>query len=449
MEFRIMKGLIYLIVISLFTFVACDEENLNTYSEEDSITTPKLPYEEIPQKEYTIDLKQWDIPSDGTQPVKTTDNLQAAIDWAVSEGYGIIKLPAGHYLVGKYGNAVYQAGIELKSNMAFLLDEDAILEMAPNDKWNSAVIQVKRKQNVFISGGTILGDRDNHIYTPRDNGSDAHDEGHLILIEAESEYVTVENMTLSKATGDGILLVAHGEEGSSVKHVDIRRNNIFNNRRQGISIVGGTDILIEENEIHHINGTAPQFGIDIESLDYTSADILIRDNHFHHNSGGDIVNTDGCRVIVEDNILEQGEGSEYVDGPLVYWKNADMTIRGNDITMLSQSVNTWHGIIMYSNDKPKTNPATTYIYENTLNNCGVYMYKGADLEIRDNHFINGHMAFKEMTNLKIVNNRFEEESHFPWIFSFKTVTGEANGNTVDGEIYEIPLSSTPYSAYLK
>src|SRR5690606_5564281 len=84
-----------------------------------------IPYAEIPGDEYMIELDRWDIPNNRTSPEKTTDNLQAAIDWAVSEGYGRIHLPAGHYLIGKYGNDIYQAGIELKSNMAFLLEKVA------------------------------------------------------------------------------------------------------------------------------------------------------------------------------------------------------------------------------------------------------------------------------------------------------------------------------------
>ncbi|BAX82611.1 hypothetical protein [Labilibaculum antarcticum] len=133
-----------------------------------------MPYNQILKKRYVIDVKHWDIPTNGTNPVKTTDNLQVAIDWAVAEGYGVIRLPAGHYLIGKYGNDVYQAGIELKSKMAFVLNKDAIIEMAPNDKWNYSAIAITRKEYVVISGCTILGDRYEHTYTPRENDGQLH-----------------------------------------------------------------------------------------------------------------------------------------------------------------------------------------------------------------------------------------------------------------------------------
>ena len=366
-----------------------------------------FPYASISSKTYEIDVEKWEIPTNNTNPEKTTDNLQAAIDWAVGEGYGTIKLPKGRYLVGKYGNDIYQAGITLHSNIAFLLDKDAVIQMAPNDKWNYCVIAIKKKSNVVVSGGMLLGDRDNHTYTPRkSDGSIVHDEGHLICIEDESTNVTVQNTTLAKANGDGILLVGSPKgQAQKLQNITIKRNHFTDNRRQGVSIVGGKNILIEDNEIHHTSGTAPQFGVDLEGAGRLNQNVTIKKNYFHNNRGGDIVNTDGKNTLIEENILTQGDDSQYIDGPLVYWKNADMTVRKNSITMRTVSVNNWNGIIMYSNDNPKTNPATTYIQNNTLNNCGMYMYKGADLVIQNNFMDHGHLAFKEMSNLTLQNNK--------------------------------------------
>ncbi len=400
-----------------------------------------MPYGEISDSKYVIELDRWDIPHNRTNPEKTTDNIQKAIDWAVAEGYGQICLPKGHYLIGKYGNDIYQAGIELKSNMAFLLDKEATIEMAPNNKWNYCAIAIRNETFVVVSGGTILGDRDNHEFTPRtSDGSVVHDEGHLICIEGESTFVTIENMVLGKANGDGILIVGskRGEE-QKLKDIVIKRNNFSDNRRQGVSIVGGKDILIVDNEIHHTKGTSPQFGIDLEGAGRTNENVTIRQNYFHHNTGGDIVNTDGRNVLVENNILTQGVESKYIDGPIVYWKNADWTIRNNEITMLTPSVNNWNGIIMYSNDNEKVNPATTYIHDNTLYNCGMYMYKGADLEIKNNVMDNGHLAFWKMTNLTLENNKVDHENKC-WAYRFLEVSGKANGNTYSGDPFEIPLT---------
>jgi len=205
--------------------------------------------------EYVIELDRWNIPNNRSQPVKTTNNLQAAIDWAHEQGYNRVHLPDGQYLIGKYGNAIYQAGIVLYDNTQFTLSDNAVLEMHTNNKWNYCVIAATQKTNIIIRGGTIKGDRATHIFTPRQSDrATAHDEGHGICI-SRTTLVLVEKMRIKNLTGDGLLLV------SDVSDVTIRNNNISNNRRQGVSVVGGRRINIERNEIHHIRGTSPQFGV--------------------------------------------------------------------------------------------------------------------------------------------------------------------------------------------
>jgi len=405
----------------------------------------KIPYSQISSQTYTIELARWDIPNNRTQAEKTTDNIQAAIDWAVAEGYGIIRLPAGHYLIGKYGNSVYQAGIELHSNMAFLMDKNAILEMAPNDKWNYCAIAVTKKSHVVIAGGTIIGDKDEHTYTPRSSdGKTNHDEGHLICVQTLSEYVIVENMILEKATGDGVFLIAWGGDGSSVKHITIRNNNIGSNRRQGISVVGGSNLLIENNEIHHTKGANPGYGIDVESVNFTSRNVTMRSNYFHHNRG-DILSFDCLDCIIENNVLEQGEGSTYLDAAILYWNKSNLTIRNNVITQISQSVNNWNAVVMNSYGHDKTNPATTYIYNNTCNNCGFYMYTGKNLMVRDNILNNGHLVFQDFTNLNVFNNTITHDTKsINWAFRLRQIKGNASGNTYNGETHHLDLKNDSY-----
>ena len=418
------------------------EDSLKVLGPMSPITT--MPYASIPQTEYRIDITEWDIPNDRSNPIKTTDNLQAAIDWAVSKNYGIIRLPKGHYLIGKEWNSIYQGGIELKSNMAFLLDKEAIIEMAPNDKWNYCAIAVTEKANVVISGGTIRGDRYQHTYTPDSvTGMVAHDEGNLICIQNESEFVPVQNTVIEKANGDAILLVGQKGAGSSVKNITIVHNNLNDNRRQGISIVGGERIVIEYNEIHHTNGISPQFGIDIESLHYTSKDIRIRDNYFHHNHGGDIVNTDGKNVLVDQNTFEQGASNTYIDGPLVYHKKGDWTITNNSIQMDSPSVNGFNGIILYTDGKELSTTGKTTISNNKCDNCGFYISYSSNLTVKNNMLTDGHMVFQSITNLSLEKNEVTNIDEC-WAFRFLETSGSAVGNMYNGTDKLIPLSATPW-----
>jgi len=397
--------------------------------------------------EYIIDLTRWDIPSNRSNPVKTTDNLQAAIDWAVEQNFNRIVIPNGHFLIGKFGNAIYQRGIELESNIELILSSGTILEMAANDKWNYCVIAVNRKTNLVIRGGTIRGDRDDHIFTPRArDGATAHDEGHGICLQGNTTKVLVEDMLIERLTGDGLLLV------TEIEDITIRKNEIRTNRRQGVSVVGGTRIAITNNEIHHIRGTSPQFGIDIEGAGRNDQDILIRKNRFHHNRGGDIVNTSGKNVFIIDNVLDQGTpgfDNRYIDGPLVTWERTDNVIAHNTITMYDRSVNGLLGYIQYSGDRD-TNPSVTYVHDNVCNGCGMYMYDAGDVDIRRNKLKGYFLALNNVKNATVIDNQVSYgppgSPRYCWNYRIRDTTGFAKGNLLEGQPFNLPFSSKPWTS---
>ncbi len=391
-------------------------------------------------KEYIIDLNQWDIPTNNTNAIKTTANLQAAIDWAHDKGYTKVILPEGQYLVGEDVNEIYQGGIELHDDTEFVFNDGAVLSIDTNDKWNYCVISLNG-DNIIIRDGTIKGDRDTHIFTPRaSDGKTAHDEGHGICVWNKSNQVLVDNMIIQNVTGDGSLVL-------DAQDVTFSNNTIYNNRRQGISIVGGTRIEIKNNEIHHINGTSPQFGIDIEGAGRLDEDILIQNNYFHHNKGGDIVNTSGKDVYILDNVMEQGDGNVYVDGPIVSWHRTHNIIARNTITMISGSVNGRLGYIQYSSGGDKGHNRATYVHDNVCNSCGMYMYKSADADVRNNKFLGYFVSFSEFENVILKDNlvTFSEEHpnlRFCWSYRFNDVKGIASGNFLGDQLEEIPLSET-------
>ncbi|RBP47082.1 right-handed parallel beta-helix repeat-containing protein [Arenicella xantha] len=404
----------------------------------------KKPVLESPN-EYLIDLSNWGVPSNGTNALATTNGLQAALDWADSNGYNKVIIPNGTFLIGKYGNSIYQRGLELHSNMSLELSPNTVLKMAPNDKWNYCILALTGDTNVTIRGGTLIGDRNEHTYTPRSNdGKTAHDEGHGICIQSGSTRILVEDMTIRNLTGDGLLLV------NDIEDVTIRNNNIYNNRRQGVSLVGTLRVAIEANEIHHIKGTSPQFGIDIEGAGRSDKDILIRKNYFHHNRGGDIVSSTGRNTFIVDNVLEQGDGSSYIDGPLVTWHRSSHVIAHNKITMLSRSVNGLLGYIQYSSGGPKAHNEITYVHDNVCNGCGMYMYKSADADIRRNKWLGYFLALNEFDNATVIDNVTTTHTEpgspsYCWSYRIRDTTGQAAGNTHNGVAVNLPLSNVPWT----
>lgn len=401
---------------------------------------PALPAAPIvPASECTIDLAKHGIANDGTNPDATTDGINAAIDELVKGGCGHVKLPAGTYAIGKKTSDAYTGGIVLKSGMALEMDEGTVLKLRPTDTWAYCVIDISHAHDVIVRGGSIVGDRDEHTYKV------PGEEGHCICVEDESERVAIDRVKLSKAIGDGVLIVAQGEEGSSCKDVSITNSELFDNRRQGVSIVGGVRVLIEKNEIHHIQGTAPQFGIDIESLKYLSREITIRDNVFHHNKGGDFVNTDGRSVLFERNTMEDGDGNTYVDGPVIYWSNTDQVIRDNTIKMARGSANGKMGILEYSHKRPRTNPQRTVIEGNTLEGCSIDVMHDSRITLRKNRVNDAAIIVYFVDDVELFDNVIEKEGR-SYSYMIHESSGVASGNVLNGTPYEIAITKdAPWS----
>ena len=259
----------------------------------------------------------------------------------------------------------------------------------------------------------------------------------------------VENIEISDVTGDGVYVKSDKKNLGS--DITIRRNNIHHTNRQGVSIVGGLRVKIEENEIHHVKGTSPQFGVDIEGPWTISKDIVIHRNNFHDNRGGDVVNFDGQNLFITDNVMKQGDAYAYVDGSIVTHHKTYQVIANNNITMKNETVNGLLGYIQYSRGGPKGHDHITYVHDNYCQGCGMYMYKSVDADIRRNKFFGYFLGLVDFENAVVVDNHvevFKNRDVCAWSYRFKNTTGTAAGNTFatfsepdDVNPYELPLDA--------
>lgn len=422
-------------------------------------------------EEYTLIPGDWGISTDGSNAIATTDGLQDALDWAGENQIGRFLIPAGDYLIGKPGNDIYYAGIELPGNMVFEMDAGATLRMDTNDKWNYCAIAIRNKQDVIVRGGHIVGDRDTHVYEgeePRDpddfpscgipeNPSPffgKHDEGHAICVEGKNGRILIEDTELSRVTGDGVLIVGlpDGEELPEVGDITIQRNNIHHNRRQGVSVVGGIRVRIEDNDIHHIYGASPQFGVDLEGAGRINRDIVIANNRFNQNQGGDFVNTDGTNVWFEDNDCDQsGLTTKQSDGPIVHWGKSDQVVRGNTVTVTVGSCNGQWGLIGYSGNDPDRpdrgvrsgNTQPNYFENNTFVNAGIHLAKTSNFVVRDNVVTDSLILGYFIECLRLEDNDVSNERT---TYQFRNVAGEASGNVRNGEPAEFLMADdSPYT----
>lgn len=93
--------------------------------------------------------------------------------------------------------------------------------------------------------------------------------GYLIAISG-SKNITIDGTKVSKAWGDGINIQYLTSETTLPTYTRTPHNitikNVISdmNRRQGLSIEAGVDIVIKNSEFTNTSGTAPQSGIDLE-----------------------------------------------------------------------------------------------------------------------------------------------------------------------------------------
>lgn len=189
-------------------------------------------------------------------------------------------------------NTVYISGGDYYTNVD---TEVTVMDVASNTTiYNSGVFhiiptnqdtyrffRVQDKNNITISGGTLIGDKDTHT------GSSG-EWGHGISIQG-SANVLIQNITFSSFWGDG-LEVSSSTTGKS-KYVTIENCTITNSRRQGISVVGADKVKIDNCNISNVSGTSPQAGIDFEPFragEY-NIDCVVSNCTFNNNSGAGIL----------------------------------------------------------------------------------------------------------------------------------------------------------------
>ena len=103
-------------------------------------------------------------------------------------------------------------------------------------------------------------------------------------------HILVEGLRIESSGGDGIYIGTTGQQ-QYCKDVTIRDVTCFDNHRQGISVIGAEDLLIENSRFANTWGTAPGAGIDLEPDSPTQrlVNIVVRDCTFEDNEGHEVL----------------------------------------------------------------------------------------------------------------------------------------------------------------
>jgi hypothetical protein len=186
-----------------------------------------------------------DTGAKGDGKTDETAAIQRAIDQIGSTG-GTVFVPDGTYMV----DAVGQQRLRLKGRMTFKLAPGAVLKTIPNGEPISSLLSISAVSHVTVVGGTLLGDRAQHLGSKGEWGMG-------IRIDEGAEHITVSNVTIKDMWGDGVFI----EEAKDVTLCHVVADH---NRRQGLSIIDADGVLVTHSVFRNTRGTAPSAGIDLE-----------------------------------------------------------------------------------------------------------------------------------------------------------------------------------------
>lgn len=183
-------------------------------------------------------------------------------------------------------------GIIILDNTTLLMSDNANIHVIPNEDKAYNLINCYNKTNVKILGGNLIGDRDNNVIDRKGEW------GYGIAVQGGSN-IEIKDVHISNMWGDGVNIqrCIMGEAPTSYYPENVLIENIFsdNNRRQGLSLEEGSNIVIRKSTFSNTNGTAPEAGIDVEPAWVDSKDvpicrdITIEDCNFYNNNGSELL----------------------------------------------------------------------------------------------------------------------------------------------------------------
>ncbi|ARC76392.1 hypothetical protein EI976_19405 [Bacillus licheniformis] len=278
-----------------------------------------------------VDATKFGAVGDGK--TDSTNAINECLAWTKSMGYNTVWIPNGTYMIDGTKNGDPRApfrgaGINVPGNIEILMDAEAVIKVKPNSSWGYAAFYIGGTSDIKISGGSIIGERDKHTYTPAPRPT--HEWGFGICIEGASNVV-IENVRIADFTGDGIIISNGGEGYRPSERIQVTNCDIRRSRRNNLSITGCDNVLVEGCEIADAgtgNGTAPCFGIDIEGYSEGSivyeepVNVIIRNNVLKGNVNHAVSNFNGTSVIIEGNVA---------DGTISYGYGTGTTIANNII----------------------------------------------------------------------------------------------------------------------
>ena len=170
-------------------------------------------------------------------------------------------------------------GLLLRSNTIIVFNKNSALKKMTTNKSNYDILKISGVKNIKVYFANIIGDRYNH------GGKDG--EWGMGIGIWNSENIQIEIPRIKYCWGDGIYI-------NHSNMITINKPFLNNNRRNGLSIISGTNITVDSLLATNHDGTAPKAGIDIEpNNNYEELKNIIINNPITYN------NTQGVLIALE------------------------------------------------------------------------------------------------------------------------------------------------------
>jgi hypothetical protein len=204
----------------------------------------------------TVNDTAFGVKGDGTTNDRVA--LQAAIDASV-----------GKVLVITGKSRIDPVGLTLHSNTHLRFASGASIKMLPHNTDSYTMLRIWDASNVVVENAVVDGSKALNSATPlpKSNGW-----GMGISI-AGSSNVTLIAPTTIDCWGDGIYIArSYGDAVTPSRNINVTTHHANGCRRQGVSIIGGSNIVFQRPLWENIGGTLPSAGLDIEPN--SNADII-------------------------------------------------------------------------------------------------------------------------------------------------------------------------------
>ncbi len=433
---KILVVILFILIVTIGTFVIVNSRKIIN----NEVVLKKMHGEPI-KEDGTINNNYFGINSNGKNAKDTLIGINNAIKYASNNNIKNIKLEKGTYLIDSQkdnsDNHYQEKGITFKSNIELNLN-GSIIKHIPNSRNSYALVSIINVENASIYNGTIEGDRENHTFTDT-----THQFGHGIDI-AGGKNINIYNLEIKNMIGDGIYITDRIDlEKAYVKtqKVKIADCNIYNCRRQGITITIADGVEICRNEIHSINGADPQTCIDLETgnKEHIIKNIKISENKLY--------SAESKRtIVISKNVYNVEISNNEIDGQIrTYNAEEEIDIFNNTI-----SNGAIIGLLSSSNlYEEHYNVNKIKITKNVLKNSYIAIGRLNDCIIENNEISNGYIHVESMNGAiinNIVKNEKDIQQEYAYLYKYnkedeKNYTIYTYNNVSEGKFKQEQLES--------